>query len=117
MNFDIRNVAIGTPIDEQPDPEWTNATREFLLDNVDLYLAHPREKIQDTKKRNALILSTLSSSESILLYLSAKNNISVFHFSCTTANFLSKSKKIKFKNLVKDGVLIPDYEFKEKFFI
>lgn len=90
-------IFLGTVYKDHPDQmESLMKIRNNYLEQCDMYIPHPREKIDFVSKK---IIKMGSPSESIINYIGAKNKVRVLHFNSTVAMLMGDNEWVEFKNL------------------
>lgn len=90
------SIILGTLYDNTPDEEKMYEVIENLMGEVDFYIMHPREK---TWTDNLKAVRLKSPAESVLKYLSADRELTIYHFHSTVSFTMKSEPSMRFVDL------------------
>jgi N-acetyllactosaminide alpha-2,3-sialyltransferase len=92
-----RAILLGAPFDDLAVPQQAMEKAKAMLDQVDLYIMHPRERAWiDCAK----MVRLKSPAEAVLELMAARGPLTVYHFGSTVGYALRHHHKIKFNDLL-----------------
>jgi beta-galactosamide-alpha-2,3-sialyltransferase len=92
-----RIILLGVPFRELPVPEQSMEKARALLEQVDLYIMHPRETTWiDCSK----MVRLKSPAEAVLEVLAERGPLTVYHFGSTVGYALGRHRQITFNDLL-----------------